>query len=53
MCRVLGKVELTDFLIFIGLIKGPVFVKQRCLDAGGRRPMLKHSVKINAKNDAA
>ena len=35
MCRVLGKVEPTDFLIFVGLIKGPVFVKKRCLDPRG------------------
>lgn len=53
MCRVLGKVEPTDFLIFVGLIKGPVFVKKRCLDPRGRCPMLKYAVEINAKNDAA
>ena len=53
MSRVLGKVESTDFLIFVGLIQGPVFVKKRCLDPRGGRPMLKHSVEIDAENDAA
>lgn len=53
MCRVLGKVETTDFLIFVGLIQGPVFVKKRCVDPRGGRPMLKHSVEIDTENDAA